>query len=169
MEQVYIFDFGDKIKAGYSTNVEKRLRTIELSSGVKAKQIYSVKAGRKEEGLLHSWLKNRLEGEFFAFPFDQAKQILDDIALGKITMTPWEIEREQKKLLRPKGTAKTEAQKKAQRKYMEGIATIQIRTTSERRDAVKSHAEAQGESVNGFIKRAIDETMERDTEGGETT
>lgn len=46
MEQVYIFDFGDKIKAGYSTNVRKRLRTIELSSGVTAKQIYSVQAGR---------------------------------------------------------------------------------------------------------------------------
>lgn len=28
---------------------------------------------------------------------------------------------------------------------------------------IKTHAEQQGESVNGFIKRAIDETMERDT------
>ncbi len=27
---------------------------------------------------------------------------------------------------------------------------------------IKSHAEARGESVDGFIKRAIDETMERD-------
>ena len=27
---------------------------------------------------------------------------------------------------------------------------------------VKAHAEERGESVNGFIKRAIDETMERD-------
>lgn len=29
-------------------------------------------------------------------------------------------------------------------------------------DEIKAHAEAQGESVNGFINRAIDETMERD-------
>ena len=27
---------------------------------------------------------------------------------------------------------------------------------------IKAHAENMGESVNGFIKRAIDETMERD-------
>lgn len=27
---------------------------------------------------------------------------------------------------------------------------------------IKKHARAQGESVNGFVKRAIDETMERD-------
>ncbi len=62
---------------------------------------------------------------------------------------------------------KTEAQKKAQRKYMESVATIQIRTTVEHRDAIKAHAEARGESVNGFINRAIDHEMERDTEGGE--
>ncbi len=57
---------------------------------------------------------------------------------------------------------KTEAQKKAQRKYMESVATIQIRTTADRRDSIKAHAEARGESVNGFINRAISETMERD-------
>ena len=57
---------------------------------------------------------------------------------------------------------KTEAQKKAQKKYMVRVATIQIRTTTERRDDIKAHAEARGESVNGFINRAISETMERD-------
>lgn len=61
---------------------------------------------------------------------------------------------------------KTEAQKKAQRKYMENVATIQIRTTEERRDIIKAHAEGRGESVNGFINRAIDETMERDKNVG---
>jgi predicted HicB family RNase H-like nuclease len=30
------------------------------------------------------------------------------------------------------------------------------------KDAIKAHAEARGESVNGFINRAIQETMERD-------
>ena len=29
-------------------------------------------------------------------------------------------------------------------------------------EAIKTHAEARSESVNGFIKRAISETMERD-------
>ena len=29
-------------------------------------------------------------------------------------------------------------------------------------DTIKAHAEAHGESVNGFIGRAISETMERD-------
>ena len=50
---------------------------------------------------------------------------------------------------------KTESQKKAQRKYMESVATIQIRTTSDRRNAIKAHADARGESVNNFINRAI--------------
>lgn len=77
MEQVYIFDFGDKIKVGFSTNVKKRLRTIELSSGVKAKQVYAVDASRWVEKESHKLLTNRLEGEFFAFPFDKAKSIVD--------------------------------------------------------------------------------------------
>ncbi len=57
----------------------------------------------------------------------------------------------------------TEAQAKAHKRYMEGVATIQVRLTSERREEIKAHAEAQGESVNAFINRAIDETMERDS------
>lgn len=59
---------------------------------------------------------------------------------------------------------KTDAQKKAQKKYMEHIATIQIRTTEERRETIKDHATSCGESVNVFINRAIDETMQRDNE-----
>lgn len=56
----------------------------------------------------------------------------------------------------------TEAQAKAHKKYMEKVATIQVRTTAEHRDKIKAHAEAQGESVNAFVKRAIDETMKRE-------
>ena len=35
------------------------------------------------------------------------------------------------------------------------------------KEEIKAHAAAQGESVNGFINRAIDHEMERDNEGGE--
>lgn len=35
----------------------------------------------------------------------------------------------------------------------------------EKYNIVKSHADSKGESLNGFIKRAIDETMERDKKG----
>ena len=57
---------------------------------------------------------------------------------------------------------KTEAQKKAQQKYMERFAVARVRMERERYDAVQAHAEARSESVNGFINRAITETMERD-------
>lgn len=33
-----------------------------------------------------------------------------------------------------------------------------------RKSEIKAHAETKGESVNGFISRAIDETMQRDKE-----
>lgn len=57
---------------------------------------------------------------------------------------------------------KTEAQKRAQKAYMGKFARVELRMTQEKRDAVQAHAEAHSESVNGFINRAIEETMERD-------
>lgn len=57
---------------------------------------------------------------------------------------------------------KTEAQKKAQQKYMEKFSVARVRMEHDRYERVQAHAEARGESVNGFINRAISETMERD-------
>ena len=39
---------------------------------------------------------------------------------------------------------------------------IKVRVDKGRKAEIKAHADAQGESVNGFINRAIDETMGRD-------
>lgn len=57
---------------------------------------------------------------------------------------------------------KTEAQKRAQKAYMGKFVRVEIRMTPEDRAAAQAHAEAQGESINGFINRAIAETIERD-------
>ena len=57
---------------------------------------------------------------------------------------------------------KTEAQKKAQQKYMDKFAVARVRMEQNRYSVVQAHAEAQGESVNAFINRAISEAMERD-------
>ena len=71
----------------------------------------------------------------------------------------------QKNKLPPEGRSmaeKTEAQKKAQQKYMEKFAVARVRMDRAKYDAVQAHAEARGESVNGFVNRAISEAMERD-------
>lgn len=39
---------------------------------------------------------------------------------------------------------------------------ISVTVPQGKKDQIKAHAESLGESVNGFINRAIDETMERD-------
>lgn len=41
---------------------------------------------------------------------------------------------------------------------------MRVRVPIGKRSVIKAHAEAMGESVNGFINRAIDETMERDAQ-----
>ena len=60
----------------------------------------------------------------------------------------------------------SKAQQKAVSKYMkENYDVYQIRMPKGRKDAIKAHAEARSESVNGFIGRAITETMVRDSVG----
>lgn len=57
---------------------------------------------------------------------------------------------------------KTEAQQKAQNKYMEKIARTEVVMPIEKKKKLREHASRRGESVNGFINRAIDETMQKD-------
>lgn len=44
----------------------------------------------------------------------------------------------------------------------EKLDRINLTVPKGRKDDIKAHAEARSESVNGFINRAITETMERD-------
>lgn len=59
----------------------------------------------------------------------------------------------------------SKAQQKAVSKYMkENYDVYQIRMKKGQKNTIKVHADSQGESINGFITRAIHETIERDTE-----
>lgn len=58
------------------------------------------------------------------------------------------------------------ASTRAQNKYIaKAYDRVNLTMPKGRKEAVQAHAEAQGDSLNGFINRAIDETMERDQEG----
>jgi len=57
----------------------------------------------------------------------------------------------------------TEGQKQSSYKYKaKNIKRIPLDVQKEKYEEIKTHATTQKETVNGFIKRAIDETMERD-------
>lgn len=57
----------------------------------------------------------------------------------------------------------TEARKENNKKWdAANLDRLSIALPKGRKDAIKTHAEARSESVNGFINRAISETMERD-------
>lgn len=57
----------------------------------------------------------------------------------------------------------SDAQKRAVAKYnAANYDRVELRLDKGQKDVVKAHAEAQGESLNAFINRAICEAMERD-------
>ncbi len=59
--------------------------------------------------------------------------------------------------------AVSKAQQKAVAKYMaKNYDEIKLRVGKGQKDKIKAHADNHGESLNGFINRAISETMERE-------
>ncbi|MDD5795839.1 MAG: hypothetical protein PUD24_02735 [Oscillospiraceae bacterium] len=57
----------------------------------------------------------------------------------------------------------SKAQQKAVARYnAKSYDRIELKVKKGNKDIIKAHAESKGESINGFVNRAIDETMERD-------
>lgn len=59
----------------------------------------------------------------------------------------------------------TEAQAKAAKKYLkESVEDIRIRVPKGQKDVIKAAAEAVGESLNTYVRNAIDQRMKQDKE-----
>lgn len=59
--------------------------------------------------------------------------------------------------------AMSEAQRRANTKYLtEKVEDIKIRVPKGEKDFLKAHAKKMGESLNGFINRAIEEAIAND-------
>ena len=62
----------------------------------------------------------------------------------------------------------TEAQIRATRKYKaKAYDRVELFVTKGKKDELKAHAASQGETLNGFVNRAIDETMDRENAKGD--
>lgn len=60
-------------------------------------------------------------------------------------------------------TGQTDARRRASAKYLkESVEDVRIRVPKGQKAIIKKHSEEMGESMNAFVIRAIDETMERD-------
>ena len=58
--------------------------------------------------------------------------------------------------------SQTDAQLRASKKYHDKFDDIKVRVPKGERQIWQDHAASQNESLNGFITRAVSETMERD-------
>ena len=58
----------------------------------------------------------------------------------------------------------TEAQAKAAKKHLkESVEDIRIRVPKGQKDIIKAAAENAGESLNTYVRKSIDQRMERET------
>lgn len=59
----------------------------------------------------------------------------------------------------------SKSQQKAVHKYVKNnYDRIEVTVKKGEKDRLKAHAEQRGETLNGFINRAIEETVHRDSE-----
>lgn len=143
MEQVYIFDFGDKLKIGYSTNVLQRLSTIESASGVKAKQTFSVDGTREIEQAAHYYLREyRIRGEYFNCDFETARKAVNGIIQGEIVIPPNAKHREAKK----KANAKWDS---------ENMATLACKVKKDHADRFKAYCAEIGKTSNAVLRDCV--------------
>lgn len=60
-------------------------------------------------------------------------------------------------------SGQTEARRKANAKYLkESVEDIRIRVPKGQKDIIKAAAESVGESLNTYVRNAIDQRMEQD-------
>lgn len=64
----------------------------------------------------------------------------------------------------PKSPAKARADAKYDKKTYEQLAFKVRRDAEINGDYIRAHAAKRGESMNGFLKRAVKETIERDNQ-----
>ena len=56
----------------------------------------------------------------------------------------------------------SDARKRANDKWREKFEELRFRVPKEKKQVIQEHAAKNGESVNAFLNRAVEETMERD-------
>ena len=60
-------------------------------------------------------------------------------------------------------SGQTEARRKANAKYLKESVDIRIRVPKGQKDIIKAAAENAGESLNTYVRKSIDQRMERET------
>jgi len=82
---VYILDFGNRIKIGRTKNIEQRIKAIENTAGEEVKQVFYLETDSSKEKILHYYLQEyRTLGEYFTCSFDTAKSAFQNIVNGRI-------------------------------------------------------------------------------------
>ncbi len=81
MSWVYVFDFGDMVKVGFTTDLKQRQISVQCELKRKAVNIFSMPATIEVEAIAHKELApHRIQGEYYACPFCVACAAVKDAA-----------------------------------------------------------------------------------------
>ena len=58
----------------------------------------------------------------------------------------------------------SDARRRANDKWRSKFVEVRFRVTQDKKEIIQQHAAQQGESVNAFINRAVDEAIKKDKE-----
>lgn len=77
MSCVYVFDFGNMVKVGYTTELRERKKSVQHATKKKIERTFAIPAKIDVEQLAHAQLgKCRIKGEYYRCSFDQACEVV---------------------------------------------------------------------------------------------
>ena len=81
MSFVYVFDFGDMVKVGYTTDLKTRKTSVQSVLKKKAIRVFSIPASIEVESLAHETLEPfRVRGEYYGCSFSDACSAVESAA-----------------------------------------------------------------------------------------
>lgn len=81
MSCVYVFDFGDMVKVGYTTDLKTRKTSVQSVLKKKAIHVFSIPASIEVESLAHETLEPfRVRGEYYDCSFSDACSAVESAA-----------------------------------------------------------------------------------------
>lgn len=84
MSYVYVFDFGDMVKVGYTKDLKTRLTSIQCQLKKKACDTFSILATKDIEAKAHDRLAQyRINGEFYNCTFKNACEVVSVLAAAQ--------------------------------------------------------------------------------------
>lgn len=157
MKQVYVIDFGDKVKVGITDDIGRRIYQIQTAAGERAKRFFMVDGDSSlERKIQHNLLQYRIVGEFFRCDF-----VLACTVLGRLSGNTFHEKMVRFPDAEHSRTIWSPAKSNAEyyRKRRETIGQFSVPLSREKLNALTEKLKREGKTKTQWLSEKVDEEL----------